>query len=99
MLQKLILLSLLLINSMATTGKASPVDTPNSLDIIESYFFNIPEISGMCWRQDPENKQRQLVIVGDKTHSLYIVNWDERQQGIYQEFPLSHLTPGVSKAR
>jgi hypothetical protein len=52
---------------------------PEDLKILESYFLDIPEISGMSWRTDPQNKShRQLVLVGDKKNAFYLFDWDHR---------------------
>ena len=98
MLHRIVVLAALLVLPLAGAAKAPKHGADRELEVIESHHFNIPEISGMCWRRDPHSKQRQLVIVGDKTHSLYVVNWDDRQNGKIEEFPLAELVPDFRKA-
>ena len=98
MLHRIVVLAALLLLPLAGAAKEPKHGADRELEVIESHHFNIPEISGMCWRRDPHSKQRQLVIVGDKTHSLYVVNWDDRQNGKIEEFPLAELVPDFRKA-
>lgn len=57
----------------------SPKEISQELKILESYSLDIPEISGLSWRQDPHRPtEKQLVIVTDKKNEVYLLNWGER---------------------
>lgn len=50
-----------------------------SLDIVESYTIPAVEISGLAWRTNPKTKSRELLVVSDREHKIYLVDWENRK--------------------
>jgi uncharacterized protein YjiK len=79
----LIFLSLLLASTSApaVAAPSAKAKAPSiqPLQILESYTVPALEISGAAWRANPETKQRELVIIGDRDHKIYLVDWEKRK--------------------
>lgn len=67
-----------------------------SLVIEKSFHLPISEMSGMCWRNHPENKKLELLIVGDKGHSLFVLDWPILNKPIVKEIDLTKIAPEFS---
>ncbi len=50
-----------------------------ALRVLESYTLPAVEVSGAAWRTNPETKRRELVIVGDRDHKIYLIDWENRK--------------------
>jgi uncharacterized protein YjiK len=89
----------LVFGSPAFAGKKKkPPKAPRvaPLQILESYTLPAVEVSGMAWRTNPETKRRELVVVGDRDHKIYLVDWENRKKGLAtREIHLKSAEPKI----
>lgn len=72
----------------------------SALSVVESHTLPIVEISGLAWRVDPKTKKRQLVIVSDREHKIFLADWDKRKTGFdLKEIDIDVLEKTVSPKR
>jgi hypothetical protein len=50
------------------------------LEILESYTIPAAEISGLAWRPGLGKAGLELVVVSDRDHALYFIDWAERRE-------------------
>lgn len=73
----ILLLSLSFCVSEVEAAKAPRI---SALKTLESYTVPAIEISGMAWRTNPKTKNRDLILVSDREHQLFIVDWTHRKK-------------------
>lgn len=79
------------------THALTPSSNLSSLSVIESYTLPLSEISGLAWRVEPKTKKRQLIVVGDRSHTLLLVDWDARKKGLkYEEVNLDKISKSIA---
>lgn len=66
----------------AATESKKKVKAPKikALEVSESYTVPTLEISGMAWRTNPATARRELVLVGDRNHKIFLIDWETRKQ-------------------
>lgn len=86
-----IFIVLFAVSSFAKNEKAPILQ---ALKIQASYTLPALEVSGMAWRTNPTSKARELVLVGDRDHKIYLVEWPVKNNQLkFQEFDLDQFLP------
>lgn len=76
--QPIAFLITLLVFVISTSVQAKTTISP--LAILESYTIPATEVSGLAWRLNPKTKHRELIVVSDNSHTLIIIDWEERKK-------------------